>query len=36
MIGGRATCVGQSTGCANVVLAAGFCSGTSMLCCSPY
>ena len=34
MMGGRATCVSQSTGCANVLLA-GAC-GTSMVCCSPY
>ena len=35
MWGGRATCVDQSTGCPNMVLD-GFCSGTSMSCCSPY
>lgn len=34
MMNGGATCVSQSTGCANVVLD-GYCSGASM-CCSPY
>jgi hypothetical protein len=33
MMGGRATCVSQSTGCANGVLAGG--CGASMVCCSP-
>ena len=36
MIGARATCVSGAAACANVVLDAGYCSGTSMVCCSPY
>jgi hypothetical protein len=35
MISGRATCVSQSTGCAGMMLTAGFCTGTSMVCCAP-
>lgn len=34
MMGGRATCLSKSTGCKNIALT-GYCSGTSMVCCSP-
>ncbi len=36
MYGGNATCVSKSSGCAHLVLSAGYCSGTSMECCSPW
>jgi hypothetical protein len=34
LMGGRATCVGQSADCASIVLTAGYCSGTAMVCCA--
>jgi hypothetical protein len=35
MMGGRATCVNEASGCKTMTLSAGFC-GTAMVCCSPF
>jgi hypothetical protein len=36
LVGGRATCVSEFTGCATLTLPEGFCSEPSTQCCSPY